>query len=159
MVTQVPIKLLECAKRVVVITYLFNGSVLDRFLTLKGFEVVKFEDVTLEQMKPSSFKHLLTIIPPDRKLEEYAMTSRWWHKELTAERIKNVNNFMLRNARRYANDSSEVLWTCPKERAKGVSKSKGFLIDPKGYVNSVNREGIKQPNWLSVHTRATNDYA
>lgn len=159
MVTQVPIRLLECAKRVVVITYLFNGSVLDRFLTLKGFEVVKFEDVTLEQMKPSSFKHLLTIIPPDRKLEEYAMTSRWWHKELTAESIKNVNNFMLRNARRYANDSSEVLWTCPKERAKGVSKSKGFLIDPKGYVNSVNREGIKQSNWLSVHTRATNDYA
>src|SRR5690606_37737883 len=78
---------------------------------------------------------------------------------LTAESIKNVNNFMLRNARRYANDSSEVLWTCPKERAKGVSKSKGFLIDPKGYVNSVNREGIKQSNWLSVHTRATNDYA
>lgn len=159
MVTQVPIKLLECAKRVVVITYLFKGSVLDRFLTLKGFEVEKFNDVRLESVKPSSFKDLLTIIPPDRFIEDYAMTSRWWHKEVTAESIKKVNNFLLRNARRYANDCTDVLWTCPKERAKGVSRSKGFLVNPIGYVNSPDLNGGKKSNWLSVHTRATNDYA
>lgn len=159
MVTQVPIKLIECAKRVVVITYLFKGSVLDRFLTLKGFDVVEFEDFKIEAIKPSSYKHLLTIIPPDRAIEDFSMTSRWWYKDMTASSIKKVNNFLLRNARRYASSSNEVLWTCPKDRAKGVSSSKGFLVNILGFVNSNDVNGVRKSNWLSVHTRATNEYS
>lgn len=159
MVTQVPIKLIECAKRVIVITYLFEGSVLDRFLALKGFEVVPFTDVTLRQVKPSEFKDLLTVIPPDRMIEDLTMTSRWWTKDVNVDNINRINNFMIRNARKYANSNNEVLWTCPKERAKGVSRSKGLLVNPVGYVNGVDGNGVRTSNWLSVHTRATNDYA
>ena len=41
-VTQLPIKLFECAKEVIVLTYMFKGNVLDCFLSLKGFEGATF---------------------------------------------------------------------------------------------------------------------
>ena len=159
MVTQVPIRLLECAKRVVVITYLFKGSILDKFLALKGFDVVDFTDFDLPKVKPSSFKSLLTVIPPDKSIADFAMTSRWWHKDLSIDGVRKINNYFLRVSRRYAESNKDVLWTCPKDRAKGVSQSKGLVVNPIGFVNSVDESGTKVSNWLSVHTRATNMYA
>ena len=43
MVSQLPIKLFEVAKEVIILTYMFKGNVLDSFLKLKGFEVEKFD--------------------------------------------------------------------------------------------------------------------
>ena len=169
MVTQIPIRLLECAKRVVVVSYLFKGSVLDKFLQLKGFKTKPFTDVCVVKKSPKDFKHLLTIVPPE-DLDDCNLTSYWWtHKSTENKGLLRVQNYILRNARKYGGDAKYVCWTAPKERSKGVSTAskKAKLIDPIGYVYSKEYEIIdgeevyvgKKPCWLSAHTRATNDYA
>ena len=172
MVTQIPIRLLECAKRVIVLSYLFKGSILDCFLKLKGFEVKDFTDVTVENKRPSYFKDLITVVPPE-DLKNFNLTSYWWeHKSTEKDGISKVQNYILRNARKYSNgDNRLVCWTIPKDRAKGVSTASKTtkLVNPVGYVfskekiedenNEDKTKTVKTPCWLAQNTRATNNFA
>ena len=171
MVTQIPVRLLECAKRVIVLSYLFKGSILDCFLKLKGFEIKDFTDVTVENKRPSDFKDLITVVPPE-DLKNFNLTSYWWeHKSTEKDGISKVQNYILRNARKYSNgDNRLVCWTIPKDRAKGVSTASKTtkLVNPVGYVfskekicdeNGENAKTIKTPCWLAQNTRATNNFA
>ena len=171
MVTQIPVRLLECAKRVIVLSYLFKGSILDCFLKLKGFEIKDFTDVTVEYKRPSYFKDLITVVPPE-DLKNFNLTSYWWeHKSTEKDGISKVQNYILRNARKYSNgDNRLVCWTIPKDRAKGVSTASKTtkLVNPVGYVfskekicdeNGENAKTVKTPCWLAQNTRATNNFA
>lgn len=163
MVTQIPIRMLECAKRVIAITYMYKGSVLDCFLKLKGFKTKEFTDtVCAKKITPSYYKDLITLVPPDDKTKSYAMTSTWWDSKLTEKPCADIRNYILRNARKYANSADEVYWTLPKARAKGASDKvrKNYqLINPIGFVHYKDKGGVKRPCWLSTHTRATNMYS
>ena len=166
MVTQIPIKLIECAKRCITITYMFEGSVLDCFLKLKGFETVHFTEVELERRKPSDIKHLITLVPPDSKTKKYAMTSTWWETKALKQHVLDIQNYILRNARKFAVTPENLIWTCPKARAKSENKSgKRTLLNPIGFNFYKERSVIggkevveKKPCWISAKTRATNDY-
>ena len=172
MVTQIPVRLLECAKRVIVLSYLFKGSILDCFLKLKGFEIKDFTDVTVEYKRPSYFKDLITVVPPE-DLKNFNLTSYWWeHKSTEKDGISKVQNYILRNARKYSNgDNRLVCWTIPKDRAKGVSTASktAKLVNPVGYVfskekiedenNEDKTKTVKTPCWLAQNTRATNNFA
>ena len=172
MVTQIPVRLLECAKRVIVLSYLFKGSILDCFLKLKGFEIKDFTDVTVEYKRPSYFKDLITVVPPE-DLKNFNLTSYWWeHKSTEKDGISKVQNYILRNARKYSNgDNRLVCWTIPKDRAKGVSTASKTtkLVNPVGYVfskekvedetNEDKTKTVKTPCWLAQNTRATNNFA
>lgn len=167
MVTQIPIKLIECAKRCIAISYMFEGSVLDCFLKLKGFETKEFTDVTLMNKSPKDIKHLITLIPPDSKTKNYAMTSTWWETKALKQNVIDIQNYILRNARNYAETPENLLWTSPKIRAKSENKgSKRELLNPIGFnfykEKVVCEEGVitqKKPCWISAKTRATNDYS
>ena len=172
MVTQIPVRLLECAKRVIVLSYLFKGSILDCFLKLKGFEIKDFTDVTVEYKRPSYFKDLITVVPPE-DLKNFNLTSYWWeHKSTEKDGISKVQNYILRNARKYSNgDNRLVCWTIPKDRAKGVSTASKTtkLVNPVGYAfskekvedetNEDKTKTVKTPCWLAQNTRATNNFA
>lgn len=46
MTSQLTKELISCKKRIIIITYLFQGSILESFLKLKGFEIQKvLEDI------------------------------------------------------------------------------------------------------------------
>ena len=167
MVTQIPIKLLECAKRCIAVTYMFDGSVLDSFLKLKGFKTKKFTEVIVDNKKPSYFKQFVTLVPPDSKTRKLPMTGSWWDSKASKQDIADIQNYILRNARKYGATPEKVLWTCPKGRAKGqVKEGKKVLVNPVGFVfnketfedEDGNTIVIKHPCWLSAKTRATNDY-
>lgn len=163
MITQIPIRILECAKRVIAISYLFKGSVLDCFLRLKGFETKPFDGAVCDKkLTPSYFKDLITLVPPDQKTRNYPMTSTWWENKANKEYVNDISNYILRNSRKYAISSDKVFWTCPKARAKGVSKSKRndyTLVNPIGFVFYKDHNGDRHPCWLSSNTRATNNYS
>lgn len=167
MVTQIPIKLIECAKRCIAVTYMFEGSVLDCFLRLKGFDVVEFKDVKLPNKKPSDIKHLITLVPPDAKTKKFAMTSTWWETKALKQDVLDIQNYILRNARKYAETPDKLLWTSPKGRAKSENKStRRELLNPIGFnfykdSTTVGDKDVqeKKPCWISAKTRATNDYA
>lgn len=162
LISHIPLKLLECAKRVIVITYMFKGSVLDCFLKIKGIKTVVCKDIVpTKNLKPSDFKDLITLVPPNKKTKTLSMNYSWWNS-LTKDDIKSVNsiaNLISNTAAQYEVDACDVMWTCPKANAQGVTKDTKVKLNPKGFVRYVDEDGVKQSCWLSVHTRATNEYA
>lgn len=160
MISQVPVRLLECANRVVAITYMFKGSVLDSFLKLKGFETVPFTEVQVINLKPSHYKDLITLVPPDEKTKGMALSSSWWFSKATGDDVQSVRNYILRNARKYAGTPEKLSFTLPKERTKDLNKgSKTKTVNPIGFVYHKNEDGEKVHNWLAAQTRATNKYS
>lgn len=153
MVTQLPIKLFECAKQVIILTYMFDGNILDCFLNLKGFEVQKFSGIKTVNKDKKGIRELLTVIPPSNKIENYQMSSSWW-ADANGGQIKDVSNYIRNIAKNNDVSRDDFVWTVPKFRAvKTNSKSKN-LVRPLGYSKTT----AKEPCYLSAQTRATNDY-
>lgn len=153
-VTQLPIKLFECAKEVIVLTYMFKGNVLDCFLSLKGFEVQPFTGITTEKVDKNKIRDLLNVIPPNNKIVDYQQSSTWW-SEANAKQINDIANFIKTNSLSLGLKGEDVCWTAPKSRSVKVGSQKKNLIKPKGYIQD--KEG--NPCFLAAQTRATNIYA
>lgn len=154
MVTQLPIKLFESAKRVIVLTYMFKGNILDKFLQLKGFEVKPFLDVTVEPKSKDEIKKLVTVIPPNDKLKSMSMSSTWFKNKATSTDIKHISNYIRTLCLNEGVDSKDVAWCVPKFRVTKYKSSDKSLVKPRGFI--VDSDGNEC--FLSVTTRATNDY-
>ena len=64
LVTQLPIELLKAAKRTIVLTHMFEGSILHRFTQLHGLSCKPFEDISLKEENAKAkqnIKKLLSI--------------------------------------------------------------------------------------------------
>lgn len=154
MVTQLPIKLFESAKRVIVLTYMFEGNILDKFLKLKGFNVIPFTDIVVEYKSKDDIRKLLKIIPPSEKLKKMSLSSTWYRSKATAEDIRAISNFIRTTCLNEKVLSKDVAWCVPKFRVDKTTKVSKNLVKPKGFI--VDSEG--NPCYLSVTTRATNKY-
>ena len=73
-VCQIPLDLLRCAKRVILMTYLFEGSVLDSFLKLKGFDVTEFKEVSVREVSKDKIRSLITFVG-DRQVKSWSAES------------------------------------------------------------------------------------
>lgn len=157
MCTQLPIKLFECAKEVVILTYMFEGNILDCFLRLKGFDVEPFTEIVPDKVNKADVKKLLTIVPPNDVLMNYSLSSNWY-LTANATMLKEVGKYIRNVCRNGGFKSKDVLWTLPKSRAvKSGSKTKN-LVRPVSYSFYEDENGDKKPCWIATQTRATNDY-
>ena len=154
MVTQLPIRLFECAKRVIILTYLFKDNILDSFLRLKGFEVKDCKDIVPNIVNKEDFKKLLNIIPPSKKMLNHKLNATWW-SEANGEMIKEVKNFTETSCKKLGVKGDDVLWTVPKERAVKMNNRGKILFKPRNYT--VDSKG--NSCYLASSIRATNDYA
>ena len=154
MVTQLPIKLFECAKEVILITYMFKGNILDSFLKLKNFKIEKFTEINCIASDKQKIRDLLTVIPPTEKIASYGLTATWW-SQASSTQIKDVANYIKTTASRYGLKGDDVCWTAPKTRSVSVGKGNVNLLKPRGYIRDSNG-GVC---YLSAMTRATNDYS
>lgn len=154
MVTQLPIRLFEVAERVIILTYMFSGNVLDCFLRLKGFSVKEFKEISCDTIDKERLRSLITLVPPSKKLMDYSMSATWW-AEASGEQIKHVKNYIETTAKKYGMLADDVLWTLPKSRAVKMGNNGKIIVKPKGYTKDSNRE----PCYLASNTRATNIYA
>jgi hypothetical protein len=156
-VSQLPIKLFECAKEVIVLTYMFEGNILDCFLRLKGFDVENFDGIVPNKVNKEDIKKLLTVIPPNEKLINYSLSATWY-SEANGKQLNDISTYIRSVARTGGFNNSEILWTAPKERSvRGANKSKK-LVRPIGYSVYKDDEGNKKSCWIAAQTRATNDY-
>ena len=156
-VTQLPIKLFECAKQVIIITYMFEGNILDCFLKLKGFDTAAFTEISPDKTDKTKIRKLLTVIPPTDKMSNYSLSSTWY-SEANGQQLKDVGNYIRTIANRLDYPSKDVLWTAPKGRSiRGTNKSKK-LVKPNSYTLYKDDYGVKKPCWLAVQTRATNEF-
>lgn len=159
LVLQLPLKLLEACKRVILISYMFRGSVMDSFLKLKGVDVVDFdkdaEGVSLRYSTAeviNQIKSLITFVETKstKKIGRKRLSYTWYQKEFDRTSAKEIAAAIRSVGLQCGAKWDEVMWTLPKIRAF-KSRRDAPTVEPKGY--SANN------CFVFCAARATNKYS
>ena len=152
-VSCLPIDVLMCANRVIVLTYMFKGSVLDQFLALHGVTWKEFTEVSVPKLLPSDYAHLLKDVSDSAysPYEKLKLTQSSWAK-MGREDVLQVEKTIYNVFRHYVAD--ECGFAVPKYYVQRIGKTKNRLVKPKGKIHKVGQE-----TWLYPKCRATNEYA
>lgn len=158
LVTQLPLQLLECSKRVVLLSYLFEGSIMDSFLKMKGVEVVPL-DMEKEGIKlrystdevKESIRPLINFIetPSTKKVGRKRLSYTYYANDFTEEDAKEISAAIRSVGRESGAKAKDMMWTCPQDRAIGRKKNRNY-IRPRGYS--------AKECYVFCSARATNDY-
>ena len=173
MVTQLPIKLFTCAKRVIIMTYMFDGNILDCFLKLKGVKTKPFTEVETTKVSKAKLRELITLVPPTNEVSKVGMSSSKYSKG-SKEDCLVVSNYIRNVCRQYDALSKDVMYTFPKALLDSNRKN-GKKIRPKSFIEyklpvlDDNGKVILDKNgkekfdkfscWLHASCRATNKYS
>ena len=114
MVTHLPIKLFTCAKRVIIMTYMFDGNILDCFLKLKGVKIKSFTEIETTKISKSSIRNLLTLLPLDEKLQDIPQSAGKYKTLTTQAQLNEISKYITRVAKRHGAKPCDVLYTFPK---------------------------------------------
>lgn len=173
LVTQMPVELFTRAKRVIIMTYMFKGNVLDNFLKLKKVEVIPFTDVSPTIIDKQSIRDLIDLKPLDRKLLKLGM-SVYAYGKMDKKGFDLISNYIRSTGLSVGAKAKDTMYTCPKDISPVEMKSgkrvapRGFLtyktdlLDDDGNVLLDTKGKPKtQDNfcWLHSGCRATNKYS
>lgn len=151
LVTYLSPDLILAAKRFILLTYNFGGSVMGAFLSLHNI-THSYLDIPLYRSNLKNKQELIDLIefiePPSVKkfLEKqgiYALSAGWWDRNITD---KNVNPDKVK----------KLLASLPKTQK--VPSGKVFYTIPIGALPKVKSTNASSSNLLSFNIRATNDY-
>lgn len=153
---QLPTRLLDCAKRVVVLTYMFDGNILSAFLKMKGFDIVPFTEASvLQTVSGSTIRELLVITPPPKGVEHIRGKLAYsWYSNPPKGDLDKIANAIKATALKWGVNRDNLLYTFPKSRSV-TSDSRCAKIKPRGFIMQSNGS----PCWLAAQTKATNEYA
>jgi len=148
MVTQVSTRLIRCASRFILLTYNYQGSIMQSFMTIKGYDYKPFNVplfVTTEQAR-SKLKELVMFVDTtavQNIRSSYTLSKSWWTLSSTVKQKDEV-----------AKAIRSVIQTTK------VPKDLCFYTLPKDSysVASFNTKFIGKDNFLACSTRSTNDY-
>ena len=173
LVTQMPVELFTRAKRVIIMTYMFNGNVLDNFLKLKKVEVVPFTEVQPTQIDKQEIRELIDLKPLDRKLLKLSM-SVYGYDKMDKKGFDLISNYIRSTGLSVGAKAIDTMYTLPKVVSPVEVKS-GKRVAPRGYLTYktevldedgvVVLDGKGKPKtednycWLHSGCRATNKYA
>ncbi len=150
LVTQIPIDLLKAAKKTVILTYMFEGSILDKFLELHNITWSKFNEVKLFKTNEEVIANLKDLITFKTNrafgaVSRYSLSVSWYEKATRAQ-LDAVGS-VWRSVARSVPDG-RLLCTMPKVASQRGSRGVGRP-----------RDRAVAGSWLWAGTRATNDYA
>lgn len=160
-VTQLPMDLITCADRVILLTYLFKGSILDSFLTMKGIDVVAFKDVDVRSISKKDLLPLIEFVGEKQVIEwsGESLSSSWYGKAVQKDLTK-----LSKSIRAIGNSekvySDELLWCTPVTIAKPPRKN-AKKVAPVSYAagsGDVQETGLASGCFLPCSSRATNAY-
>ena len=173
LVTQMPVELFTRAKRVIIMTYMFKGNVLDNFLKLKKVEVIPFTDVSPTIINKQSIRNLIDLKPLDRKLLKLGM-SVYAYSKMDKKGFDLISNYIRSTGLSVGAKAKDTMYTFPKDVSPVEMKS-GKRVAPRGYLtyktDIVDDDGNvildskgkpkTQDNfcWLHSGCRATNKYS
>ena len=153
-VLHLPISLVSAAHRTIVLTYLFEGSVMSRFMEMKGVDVVPFTEVKLiktdAQVKEEACRLIKIEDTPSivklRDSGKFGLSSTFY-RNANKEELKQVSNAIKSACRKF--DKSRVIYTLPKD-----------MVLPTNGVAKVKVSGYKADEcFLYSGIKATNDYS
>lgn len=157
LVTQLPVRLITAAKRVIILTYMFKGNILDCFLRLKGIGVTEFTEVVVSPISVESISKLVEVIPTPKNFKLGGKLSSTWWKAASAQDIKAVSNAIMSVCRTTNAMPENLMYTLPKSRFHKDGRQN--VVSPRGYRQYKDEDGVVQYCWLPCSLRATNDYA
>ena len=166
MVIHLPIELITSAARVIVSTYLYEGSIMHKFMEMKNIESKPFKN-TIDLCKTTQeVKHLaknkIHWIPDTRtvkKVRGYRLTTTWWDKDATPEQLKSVDAAIKSVCRASGHSKEHVMWTVPKSATKGASLTKKER-KRKRNNRSISVLGYSHGDcYVSCNAKATNNYS
>lgn len=173
LVTQMPVELFTRAKRVIIMTYMFKGNVLDNFLKLKKVDIIPFTDVLPTIIDKQSIRDLIDLKPLDRKLLKLGM-SVYAYSKMDKKGFDLISNYIRSTGLSVGAKAKDTMYTFPKDVSPVEMKSgkrvapRGFLtyktdlVDDDGNVILDSKGKPKtQDNfcWLHSGCRATNKYS
>ncbi|TNH39319.1 hypothetical protein [Paracoccus haeundaensis] len=157
LVVQLPIELLLSAKKVIILTYKFKGSILSKFLDMNNLTYIPFTEFDMPDEKElkAQIKKLLTIATTpsiDALSKRAGFLSTTWYNEGNARDFVALRSALASIYRKHPKDTTLI--TCPKS---AVDTRHSKSIHDNKYINP-KVSGPKQ-GWLACHTRATNEFA
>lgn len=156
LIWEYPTELLRCAKDILISTYMFDGSIMSKWLEVNNIPYEYADVSTFGVMNEAEvFKQIkdnLDIVVPARlkklNLKGVACSSTWYDtrcdKEMTGNIKRVLENFMDTNELKV----DEVFWTCFIKKQEKL-QGKGFTKNSQD----------KLPAFLTYNAKATNDYA
>lgn len=162
MVLHLPIELVTAATRVIVLTYLFEGSVMEAFMKLKKINIKPFNEIKLmkstEQVKQEA-SNLIQISEnrSTKAIKNSTMTlSSTWYREAgereDLEQIKKCIRYL------YVNNGGKerFMYTCPKDNASKFKKKTKSTPN----TRTISHPDINvESTFLYCSAKATNDYS
>lgn len=160
-VTQLPMDLILCADRVILITYLFKGSVMDAFVKMKGIEVVDFTEVDVFEDSKHKIRSLIEFVG-ENQVKQWSSESfsSSWYKTVNQKKLTDLSNSIRAIGVSCKVKGDELLWCTPSAVARPKRKA-DKKVNPKGYsagTGEQNEDGIAQGSFLACSSRATNAY-
>ena len=159
---QLPTELITCAKRVIVLTYLFEGSVFDKFLQMKHIPVDKFVEVDsmLQVVSKDRIRELITFIglQQNDKIDETTRNSSFssnWYLTSTND-LSIVSNYIRNVCRAEDAKAKDVMWTTKGSFVNNETSRR--LVKPAGYLKYKDKTGEKKSCWVGCSSKATNEY-
>lgn len=156
-VTQLPMSLIYCAKRVVLLTYLFKGSILESFLKIKGVTVVPFKEVGVRKVDKQRIRDLIEFVG-DRQVERWSgeRMSTAWYKESSQATLTQLAKSIRAVGDSIKAKNVDVLWCAPSSYVK-PKKGNSKKVSPSGFSAG---KGLVAGDgcFLPCTTRATNIY-
>lgn len=155
MVVHLPIELVQSSRRVILLTYLFKGSVMESFMDLKGIEIVPFKEVVLPKTTKdvlTKAKSLITFIDTTttKAVSNLSMSSTWYSKNATTADLEKVSNAIFSVYRKFG-DKESFIFTAPKSLADYE-----YVKDEKLKRNIIHKKMPKDVDWIYCGTKATN---
>lgn len=173
LVTQMPVELFTRAKRVIIMTYMFEGNILDNFLKLKKVEVVPFIEVSPTHIDKQLIRELIDLKPLDRKLLKVSM-SGYGYEKMDKKGFDLISNYIRSVGLSVGAKAIDTMYTFPKDVSPVEVKS-GKRVAPRGFLTYKTKLLDEDGNvildtkgkpklqdnycWLHSGCRATNKYA
>ena len=155
MVVHLPIELVQSSRRVILLTYLFKGSVMESFMDLKGIEIVPFKEVVPPKTTKdvlTKAKSLITFIDTTttKAVSNLSMSSTWYSKNATTADLEKVSNAIFSVYRKFG-DKESFIFTAPKSLADYE-----YVKEERLKRNIIHKKMPKDVDWIYCGTKATN---
>jgi hypothetical protein len=151
LVTYLSPDLILAAKRFILLTYNFGGSIMGAFLSLHNISH-SYLDIPLYRSNLKNKQELIDLIEFVEPLSVkkfldkqglYALSAGWWERDITH---KDINH----------NKVKKILASLPKNQK--VPRGEVFFTLPISALKEVKSRDISQSNLLAFNIRATNDF-
>jgi hypothetical protein len=155
MVIHLPLELVSCSKRTVLLTYLFEGSLMECFMKMRGVEISRFTDLGeySDSMIRTKARELIQFVDTKttKSVKNLSMSYTWYSNSARQDELEMISKALFSMYRK--SPKGEFLFTAPKEVStryddKGKKRKRTIL-----------HRDVPDEHFLYSGAKATNIYS